>query len=370
MKKLLLFMLLLLPLGVYAATDSSANNWKIYCDRTQVTQGDTAKCYLLTQIKDAVDGGRAITAIMTGISGDKMEVKDSQPAFDTITLTKTLHTNSFSGSLVHSSEVCNAVGGCYDFTADEIKSNTTLDISNLTGNIGYTPIGYWEIELDEDSITPDSDECARVCIDVDYLLSGSNAPVVGVNRQTSNANGTCQELKLVSRNVCKIDNGKYYGKDGSEVTEAEYKEQCEPKICKIENDKYYDNNGNEVTEEEYKKACTCRIDNGKYYDNDGNEVTKEEYSQKCTCRIENDKYYDGNGNEVTKEEYTKRCTCRKTSDGKYYGRDGSEITKEQYDKDCVPATGSFASYAVLAAGALIALSAITIAKKHNKFYKV
>lgn len=33
-------------------------------------------------------------------------------------------------------------------------------------------------------------------------------------------------------------------------------------------------------------------------------------------------------------------------------------------------TGSFASYAVLAAGAFIAISAIAIAKKHNKFYRV
>lgn len=33
-------------------------------------------------------------------------------------------------------------------------------------------------------------------------------------------------------------------------------------------------------------------------------------------------------------------------------------------------TGSFASYAVLAAGAFIAVSAIAIAKKHNKFYRV
>ena len=35
-----------------------------------------------------------------------------------------------------------------------------------------------------------------------------------------------------------------------------------------------------------------------------------------------------------------------------------------------PETGNFASYAVLAAGAFIAISAIAIAKKHNKFYRV
>lgn len=36
----------------------------------------------------------------------------------------------------------------------------------------------------------------------------------------------------------------------------------------------------------------------------------------------------------------------------------------------VPNTGAFASYAVLAAGVLVAISAIAIAKKHNKIYKV
>lgn len=67
-------------------------------------------------------------------------------------------------------------------------------------------------------------------------------------------------------------------------------------------------------------------------------------------------------------------TCYTEGEGnskKYYGKDGNEVTKEQYDKDCGnPGTGGWASYAVLAAGAFIALSAITIAKKHNKFYQV
>jgi hypothetical protein len=35
-----------------------------------------------------------------------------------------------------------------------------------------------------------------------------------------------------------------------------------------------------------------------------------------------------------------------------------------------PGTGAFASYALLAAGALIAISAITIAKKNNKLQKI
>ena len=59
----------------------------------------------------------------------------------------------------------------------------------------------------------------------------------------------------------------------------------------------------------------CRIENGKYYLGDGTEVSKEEYERVClepddsgdTCRIENGKYYDFDGNEITKEEYERIC---------------------------------------------------------------
>lgn len=98
---------------------------------------------------------------------------------------------------------------------------------------------------------------------------------------------------------------------------------------------------------------------------------KTEAEKVCYCN--GDVCYGKNGTEVTKEQYEAECDNKKIcreENGKYYGKDGSEITKEQYEKDCIPKTGSFASYAVLAAGALIALSAITIAKKHNKFYRV
>lgn len=99
-----------------------------------------------------------------------------------------------------------------------------------------------------------------------------------------------------------------------------------------------------------------------------------------TCEIKNDKYYGPSGTEVTQDEYEKQCEltiapspCIVKS-GKYYGTGGNEVTEEEYQKQCSsitpPNTGSFASYLVLASGAFIALSTITIAKKYNKFYKV
>lgn len=374
MKKIRNYMLymviLLLPFVVHAA-NASANNWKMYCEDVTVEEGKTTKCYLLAQISDATDGGDNITAVLVKLKSDKASVEGYEAASSDITVTKTENGANFTGNLDHGATVCGGGLGCYDFTATAIKSNTTSAVSQVTGNTDYTPIGVWTIRPDNDFITPDSEECATICVDVNYIVgTGTNTP--GVTSDLTNHNGACWQVHLSSNKICKIDNGKYYGKSGTEVTKEVFEAECNPpaKICKIENGVYYDKSGNQVTEAEWKKACTCRIENGVYYDESGAQVTKEVYEQKCTCRIENGVYYDSTGTVVTKEVYEKKCSCRQTADGKYYGKDGSPITKEQYDKDCVPPTGSFASYAVLAAGALIALSAIMIAQKHNRFYKV
>lgn len=46
------------------------------------------------------------------------------------------------------------------------------------------------------------------------------------------------------------------------------------------------------------------------------------------------------------------------------------FTTNSVASDDTPVTGAFTSYAILAAGALIAISAVAIAKKHNKIYRV
>ena len=338
-RNLLIFTVaLFVPLLVFAA-DADANNWKLYCDEVSIVEGSTTKCYLLAQVRNADAGGKNITAVLTSMKGRKLFVKGYYGAVSSTTATLTNHGDPFNNGIEHSSNVCNGALGCYDFTSTAIESNTTLAVSSVTENNGYTPIGYWEVALDEQQITADSDDCGRICLDVDYVIGTSRSSALTADIENNN-NGACQDIHLISSKVCRIENGIYYGKDGQQVTE-----------------------------EEFKKVCTRRIENGKYYDNNGSEVTKEVYENKCTCRIDGDKYYDATGQEVTKEVYDSKCTCR-VSNGVYYGKDGSVITKEQYDADCVPKTGSFASYAVLAAGALIALSAITVAKKHNKFYRV
>lgn len=55
--------------------------------------------------------------------------------------------------------------------------------------------------------------------------------------------------------VCTIVDGKYYGKDGTEVSKEKYADECEKKVCRIVDGKYYDNNGNEVSKDDYYKAC-------------------------------------------------------------------------------------------------------------------
>ena len=64
---------------------------------------------------------------------------------------------------------------------------------------------------------------------------------------------------------CRIEDGKYYNKNGEEVSETEYNKACNPS-CKIVDDKYYDNNGKEVTKDEYEKACgNPQTGNNVYY---------------------------------------------------------------------------------------------------------
>ncbi len=233
--------------------------------------------------------------------------------------------------------------GCYEFLyPDGLPITPKVTEKPGTANQDFAntvSLGYVTIAIDEDTVN-DSD-CANLCVNA-YVYEKKDGKYV----KTTMA-GDCAELKLTTPKVCVIvvenDEKKYYGKEGKEVTEEKYREECP--VCRIVNDKYYDHDGNETTAEEWAKNCLCRIQNGKYYDSTGNPVTEEEYKKACGCRID-------------------------TTAGKYYDNNGNEVTEEEYKKACVPETGSFASYAVLAAGALIALSAITIAKKHNRFYRV
>ena len=71
------------------------------------------------------------------------------------------------------------------------------------------------------------------------------------------------------------------------------------------------------------------------------------------------------------------CVFTKEANGvTNYKMEGSEdyfCTEVHYGPGQPPAgppTGAFASYAILAAGALVAISAVAIAKKHNKIYRV
>lgn len=120
-------------------------------------------------------------------------------------------------------------------------------------------------------------------------------------------------------NVCVIKDGKYYGKDGTEVDESTYNSQCNPteekKVCKVEDNKYYGKDGTEVDEDTYKSECAnvCKVVDDKYYGKDGTEVDKETYESECTtpenpkCEIKDGKYYDKDGNAVEKDVYEESC---------------------------------------------------------------
>ncbi len=133
------------------------------------------------------------------------------------------------------------------------------------------------------------------------------------------------ELTLTKKRVCEYDQTtkKYYGKDGSEVTEAQYKEQCKH-VCEYTNNKYYGKNGTEVTKEQFNKEC----------------------NKSCEYDQENNTYYGKDGSVVKKEEFEKQCkrVCEYV-DGIYYGKDGTAVDQNTYNSQCgeeviVPSTGA------------------------------
>lgn len=343
---LTIFCLFLAPHIVNAA-NASANNWKLFCDSVEITASQTTNCYLIAQITDATDGGKPINAVLTTATTSKAEVVNAMAAFNYIQVDKTLASAKFGNTFHGENAYCNSSGNCYDFISSQgIVSNPNDSKVTSRGFTGYTPIGYWNIKLNADQITNDTD-CGKICVFVDYVVDGQS--VLGnSSSQNGNANAPCIEINLKQEQnavcYCNSSSNICYGANGAEVSREQYEAECK-NSCKYENGIYYGPSGSQVTEAEYKAKCTCRVSGGKYYDDTGAEVTQEVYNTKCA----------------------KACY---QSNGKYYGKTGAEITKEQYERDCVPKTGSFASYAVLIAGALIALSAITIAKKHNKFYRV
>ena len=59
--------------------------------------------------------------------------------------------------------------------------------------------------------------------------------------------------------VCVIEDGAYYGKDGSEVDKVQYEKECSTHSCEIVGDTYYGKNGNEVTLTTFESECNANV---------------------------------------------------------------------------------------------------------------
>ena len=143
------------------------------------------------------------------------------------------------------------------------------------------------------------------------------------------------------KRVCTYVNGKYYGKNGTVVSEATYKDECMPK-CEEKDGKYFDDKGNEIDKINYYKICikpTCEKIDDTYFGKDGSIVTEEEFSNQCIpkCIEKDGKYYDDKGNETDKTTYIKVCKkpiCEKVDDT-YFGKNGDVVSESEYKKQCV-----------------------------------
>lgn len=408
--KYLLFALLLTLL----CGSVSARQFSVQCEAADLKKGDTTRCHVLI---NSVGTERELDLVETRIADQTRNIK--------INSIGSLWTAASEGGVVpvttnddepftlagvtnfaelHQSVTADGkcIGGgfkCYDFYSQDgfMKFDNQFKGANVLGdNENYTSVGYFVVELTEEATFAD---CGRLCLDISiHEKNGTGEPVTTAQ--------PCANLDLRRPLVCACeedinDEIVCYGEDGEVVPGAKTSEEAcpPPPSCEIRDGKYYDEDGEELdSEEEFKKVCGCRKDGNDFYDDNGKKTTEENFKKVCGCRKEDDKYYDDDGDEVEEEEFKKICGCRKDGDDyyddkgekvdeeewkrrcepycyydeeqdKYFLKPGEEITKEFYENSCTP-TGSFASYAILLAGVFIAISAITIAQKHNKFYRV
>ncbi len=250
-----------------------------------------------------------------------------------------------------------------------------------------TPLTYYVLDSNKTKQDVVSfDEYKDKCKCRTFDLDGKPTIYYGPNPPTTVGSESDQIAQCKSENVCKHENGIYYGKDGTEVTEEEFKkdcscvkleidgsiryygpippnppdnilqtedewnEQCKNKCKKVGNT-YYGVDGKPVdSEEAYKKSCGCR----KEEDSNGNTIyygpsaevleSKEDFEEKCEsknlCKYENGTYYGPDGTPLESEEaYRDKCKCRIETDGSgntiYYGLDPfTVILKQQYDEEC------------------------------------
>ncbi len=160
------------------------------------------------------------------------------------------------------------------------------------------------------------------------------------------------------RKVCNPNNNKdciYYDKEGHNAgSEEAMKESCdiqEQHICEIVEDKYYNSQNASVSWKEYFLDCfpgkcqkVCNPKKGDeclYLDNSGKESTEIKYLQECethVCEQVGDVYFDIKGNVVADEKAMKE-SCESAvicdvKDGIYYDNKGNETTKENYEIAC------------------------------------
>lgn len=125
---------------------------------------------------------------------------------------------------------------------------------------------------------------------------------------------------------------------------------------------------------------TCQKYNGKFYGKDGREVDEVTYQQECekhTCEKVGDKYFGKDGKVVSYETYQIECekhTCEKVGD-KYFGLNGTVVDEATYKNECEPtivpvpdtANTSFGGLlAIIAGSAILGATFVTLEELSNK----
>ena len=147
---------------------------------------------------------------------------------------------------------------------------------------------------------------------------------------------------LKSCAACGVFDGKYYDRNGNQVTKTEQNRLCIG-TCISKNGKFYDNTGKEVSEKQMNKACfNCsKKADGTYIDSYGNKVSEAAYYKSCKpyCTKSDGNYYDANHRPVSEDAYKKSClkSCG-VKDGIYYDKNYNPVSYEEYKHSCLPQT--------------------------------
>lgn len=209
------------------------------------------------------------------VNGGKAHRNDTQTSLSMTLTNNNSNLKLTSDKKYYESDYMNAtVAGASAYTVSASGAKN-VKIINEKGSIqtSYNSGAKFKIQVPASDITSKTSITVKatstggkesVAIYVPSDTTYQNVVSTKINNETITKETTLTAEPVVVKNpTCKVENGKYYGKNGNVVDKATYENEClekeEPKYCVIEDGKYYGKNGNLVDKDTYNKECNSVI---------------------------------------------------------------------------------------------------------------